>query len=612
MIKLALLCLLLWPLISLAAEVRPAANLIANGDFEVGAQTPDHWKASVWDGEPTIAFPADGGRMGRGLAITGKGEEDTVVVTQTVKLPHPGVPHTLRGHWKGVDLQGAARVVCRYLDEGGQKITDAPPISKTGTFDWEPFLVELLPPDGTAAVTIYLELWKGSGQAVYDDIALYREPFFLTIAHSPQPHAVPADIKCDRLNAQRAATIGAPGGSLVIARADGAKLWSHDVPAKGSTELVLDFEGLPDGEYALLIGDSKLASLHLSRDLLTAVDALPKGKFVWRALNNHGPGTHKSPEDVRDMVQAAKEMRFTTILFAAKPPNGKLYYHSDIGERAPGYEDWDVLQVVSDECHKAGLQCLVQFCTFIEGSGKNPTRFIREHPDLVEIDQGENSDYKTHRTVFGCPDRPEVRAYELSLIKEICTNYPVDGISFDYIRYKNDRQCDCPFSRQKRSEFVQAHPELPPARAAARFNELAIISFTQEVRKLLDGIRPGLILHAYTHPVWANEFPLDYHSQRASAHGKDPARGGEWPLERVYRASRHLVEIAQQHHPNCLAAPMADTAYLKWAKSPERFRREIRLIAHAGAPAIMVYPWSTLKHKPELRQCIKEEFSESP
>jgi len=42
-----------------------------------------------------------------------------------------------------------------------------------------------------------------------------------------------------------------------------------------------------------------------------------------------------------------------------------------------------------------------------------------------------------HHAIFVNPLHPEVRAYELSIIKEICSNYDVDGIVLDRMRYPN-------------------------------------------------------------------------------------------------------------------------------------------------------------------------------
>jgi len=340
-------------------------------------------------------------------------------------------------------------------------------------------------------------------------------------------------------------------------------------------------------------------------------DSLPKAQFEWSAMNVHGPTGLKTEEEFAEMAKMAKEMNFKAVLYNAKPPSGYVYYNTKIGEEDPAFQDIDPLALAVKHCHAQGLQLLVQFCAFAEGGGKHPSKFMREHPDYADWNPGDGPDLsKQQHGVFGCPDRPEVRAYELSLIREMAENYDIDGISFDYIRYKDDRYCVCPYSEAKFAEYRKAHPDLAEAAARAHMAEEAIVSFTWEVRKLLDDVRPGLLLHGYCHPTWANKFPLKYLSFRASAHGDDPARGGEWPLEQVYEAAKRNVELADDHVDYMRAAPMADTAYLNWAKSPDRFRRELRLISHAGARDIMVYLYSTLRHKPELREAISKELAD--
>ncbi len=341
-------------------------------------------------------------------------------------------------------------------------------------------------------------------------------------------------------------------------------------------------------------------------------DTLPKSQFEWTAMNVHGPGAIRSEADAVQIAQMAKEMNFDAVLYNAKPPSGYQYYNTEIGEKPAGFEDIDSLALGVKACHAQGLQLLVQFCAFAEGSAANPSKFIREHPEYADWNPGDGPDLTKHQygAVFGCPDRPEVREYELALIREMCENYDIDGISFDYIRYKNDAYCVCPYSQQKLAEYCKAHPDLSEAGARAQMSKHAIVSFTWEVRKLLDEFDPKLLLHGYCHPTWANEFPLKYLSFRASAHGKDPARGGGWSLEKVYESAKRNVELADDHIDYMVAAPMADTAYLKWAKSPERFRRELRLISHAGARDIMIYLYSTLRQKPELRETIRQELTD--
>jgi hypothetical protein len=328
-------------------------------------------------------------------------------------------------------------------------------------------------------------------------------------------------------------------------------------------------------------------------------------------MNVHVPSGLRTEEDIAEMARLAKEMNFKAVLFAAKPPDAYLYYNTKIGEKAPDYGDIDPLALAVKYCHQEGLQLLVQFCAFREGSTKQPSKFIREHPEWADWNPGDGPDISTHQNgIFGCPDRPEVRAYELSLIREMAENYDIDGISFDYIRYKNDRYCVCPYSEQEFGEFREEHPEMSEAQARAAMAEEAIVSFTWEVRELLDEVKSGTILHGYCHPVWANKFPLQYLSFRASAHGAQPGRGGPWPLEKVFESAKRNVDLADDHVEFMSAAPMADTAYRAYAKSPQRFRRELRLINHAGAKDIMIYLYSTLRYKPDLRDAIAAELAD--
>jgi hypothetical protein len=302
-------------------------------------------------------------------------------------------------------------------------------------------------------------------------------------------------------------------------------------------------------------------------------------------------------------------MNFDAVLYAGKPTSARLYYDTEIGEKAEGIEDIDPLELVVKHCHEQGLQVLVQFCAFREGSASNPSKFMREHPEWADWNPGDGPDLSEHQHgVFGCPDRPEVRAYELSLMREMAENYDIDGFSFDYIRYKNDRWCVCPFSQEHFANWWEQHPDLTEAQARAKHAEEQIVSFTWDVREMLDEVRPDAILHGYCHPTWANRFPLNYLSFRASAHWTQPGRGGPWSLQRVHQSSERNVNLADDHLDYMQAAPMADTGYFGHHKPPERFRRELRLVADAGAPAVMIYLYSTLVRAPDLRAVIAEEL----
>ncbi len=400
----------------------------------------------------------------------------------------------------------------------------------------------------------------------------------------------------------------------IVAGAEPVRL---DVAMSGSVTATLPDAGLEDGAYYLALrvpGTDRpevAATVENRAGFARWADALPKASFEWACLNVHGPSGLKTEEDFAEMARMAKEMNLDAVLFAAKPPSAYLYYNTTIGEKAPGFEDMDSLALAVKHCHAQGLQLLVQFCTFKEGAATVPSKFIREHPDWADWNPGDGPDISQHQGgLFGCPDRREVRDYELSLMREMAENYDIDGFSFDYIRYKNDRWCVCPFSRDHFKTWWANHPDLSEGQARAKHAEEQIVSFTWEVREMLDEVKPDAILHGYVHPTWANKFPLQYLSFRASAHWTQPGRGGPWSLERVHREAQRNVDLADDHVDFMQAAPMADTGYLPNEKPADRFRRELRLISDAGAKSVMIYLHATLRRSPELRQVVAEELAD--
>ncbi len=389
------------------------------------------------------------------------------------------------------------------------------------------------------------------------------------------------------------------------------------IPMGGSASAEIDAGALDDGTcYVALSAPGSddrevIATVENQSGYARFADSLPKPNFEWTCMNVHGPRGLNTEEKIVTMAQQAAEMNFDAVLFAAKPPSAYLYYNTQIGEKDPDVGEIDPLALVVKHCHEQGLQLLVQFCTFREGSSSVPSKFMREHPDWADWNPGDGPDISQHANgVFGCPDRPEVRAYELALMREMAENYDIDGFSFDYIRYKNDRWCVCPYSLENFARWWEEHADLTEAQARAKHAEEQIVSFTWEVREMLDEVKPDAILHGYCHPTWANRFPLNYLSFRASAHWTQPGRGGPWSLQRVHDESARNVDLGDDHVDFMEAAPMADTGYFGHQKPAERFRRELRLIGDAGAPAVMIYLYSTLVRDPELRAVIAEELAD--
>ena len=140
--------------------------------------------------------------------------------------------------------------------------------------------------------------------------------------------------------------------------------------------------------------------------------------------------------EILDKLSAAN---FNTILFQVRI-RGDVFYNSNIEPLSPFFSknnrigkspSYDPLTFAIQECHKRGLECHAWFVTFPLGSKKQvlaqgQSSIVKKQPRICILHQGE---------WYLDPGNPQAHDYILSLVNEVVTNYDIDGIHFDYIRY---------------------------------------------------------------------------------------------------------------------------------------------------------------------------------
>lgn len=135
-----------------------------------------------------------------------------------------------------------------------------------------------------------------------------------------------------------------------------------------------------------------------------------------------------------EILDRLKEANVNTVLFQTRI-RGTMIYPSAMepwdgclsGQPglSPGY---DALQFAIDECHKRGMELHAWVVTIPIGkwNGMGCQKIRRRHPGLVHRigDEG-----------YLDPGKPATAEYLAQICREITTNYDVDGIHLDYIRY---------------------------------------------------------------------------------------------------------------------------------------------------------------------------------
>jgi len=128
---------------------------------------------------------------------------------------------------------------------------------------------------------------------------------------------------------------------------------------------------------------------------------------------------------IQKALDAYAQAGINTVILLVKDTRGHVYYKSAIGVSDPAW-NYDCLDVWLREARKRNIAVHAWFCVFHEGAMRGQTR---EHLDWFVTNR--------HGEITGVlnPALPQARQYELSLMVEVATRYPVDWIHLDYIRF---------------------------------------------------------------------------------------------------------------------------------------------------------------------------------
>lgn len=169
-------------------------------------------------------------------------------------------------------------------------------------------------------------------------------------------------------------------------------------------------------------------------------------RAVWLTTNwgldwpTQGASVKTQKEELCKILDRLEEENFNTVIFQTRA-QGRVFYRSKIEPLSPYFnhgENFDPLAFAIEECHKRGLECHAWIITYpmeraqMQYTGKGRRRKstpVRNKPDYYKL---------LNNTWYLDPGRPETRDLIVSIVSEIVTNYDVDGVHFDYIRYPSN------------------------------------------------------------------------------------------------------------------------------------------------------------------------------
>lgn len=174
-------------------------------------------------------------------------------------------------------------------------------------------------------------------------------------------------------------------------------------------------------------------------------EGVSRGREV-HAIWAHPPDIGANDEGIRRFLDHCQRANIDTIVLLVKGMSGEIYWKSRRFPQAiaKGYESYDFLGRLTSEAHARGMKVDAWLCDFPEGVHGAA---YQQHPEWAQLnpDGGTTATEKLGQTrsydyVWMCPARRPgyVDQWLIPMFEEVASNYPVDSVHNDYVRYPGD------------------------------------------------------------------------------------------------------------------------------------------------------------------------------
>lgn len=327
---------------------------------------------------------------------------------------------------------------------------------------------------------------------------------------------------------------------------------------------------------------------------LLEVLALPLSAAGMRGLwvDAFHPG-YRSADETTKMVEQAKECNFNA-LFVQVRRRGDVFYDSSIEPMAKEVQaGYDPLADIVKQAHAAGIKVHAWITTYevyhdTKWNAADPNQVHVLHPDwLTKDDRGRS--VLANGKVYLDPGLSEVRTYLGRMIAEIVTNYEVDGVHLDCVRYPNEQAGynEGSLARFKEQSKTSNKPE-PKDSAWSDWRRSQVTEFVR--------LAKGTIRRA--------KRPIEL-SAAVSANRTDSYFGGfqdwvGWLKTGLLDFAVPMVfptddRVFQAEVADLLKAAGPKTVYIGqggWRMSVKHSLKQIDMALGAGAPGVVLYSYN--------------------
>ncbi len=347
---------------------------------------------------------------------------------------------------------------------------------------------------------------------------------------------------------------------------------------------------------------NRFALLLEQAELLLIEERPVEGRGVWirPALNADRTVIFETARNIREagFNQVYIELLFdnTTIM---PMPEDSLF------EQNPAFGGTDTLAIYIEACHSYGLEIhgwLSVFRVGVKGSSNTSRSVGSKKTEWLQISKT-GKDYVSNLygdAFFLNPALPEVQTFLLENYAYIISNYDLDGLQLDYIRYPNNEDgedygydsytCDL-FEQQTGKDPRTLTSGSADYTAWCTFRASFVTEFVRKMQVLLDTLRPDMFLSAAVAP--------GYSTSLLSMKQDTPGWLDEQLLDLVFPMAYGTTDAVQKYtdETNALAGDNAFTYIGVSDQGADTLREQILVTREHGADGIAFFSWNVYDSK---------------
>ncbi|HPP75538.1 MAG TPA: family 10 glycosylhydrolase [Armatimonadota bacterium] len=201
-------------------------------------------------------------------------------------------------------------------------------------------------------------------------------------------------------------------------------------------------------------------------------------------------------------IEALDKANFN-VLMPEVIRRGFTTYPSKLDEQDPRFKGYDPLAAIIREAHKRGMEVHPWVWVFRQGYTNNEGPIFTAHPEWMAVNKwGEK--LSANGGYWVCPSNESARDYLISLIKELVSNYDVDGLHLDYVRFENqfptpycyDQSCRNKFKAEHGIDPIEIDPLSEMQVTWHLWREDLINTFVKRVSKEVHALKPDIKISA--------------------------------------------------------------------------------------------------------------------